>query len=139
VARLVGLAEALCHPAAHRIVPAGEPVRVVCVKAFDAPSRPPDPSARAGPIPTMGYGRIAFSGVAQMCRSEFAGAHRSFSRPDAASRLQAVYRPARLLADQPIEGGHRCAVVEQGSIADDQRLARLVAHNDFELPSGLSP
>ena len=49
--------------------------------------------------------------------------------PVASSRLTAS---TSRLADQPVARRHRFAVVEQGSVADDDRAAIGVADDDFE-------
>src|SRR5260370_717023 len=78
---------------------------------------------RRGAAPAGGEGAVPFGGVAVVGAGQLVGIASSFGATSTAGRLEPVDGDARGSADQPVAGGHRRAVVEQGRVANDDRVA----------------
>src|SRR5579884_9998 len=133
------LGEASGHPAPHRIVSPGEVPGVVGVKALDAPAGSAHPSGGAGPVPTGGQGGVTLGRVTPMGVLEVDRVDIRLGPADPAGRLQPTDGLALLVADQPVAGRHRGAVLHQRRVADDHRAPACVGDHHLELEIGSAP
>jgi hypothetical protein len=130
------LVEMFDHPTAHRVVAAGEVVRVVGVEALDPDSGPSDPAARTGTPMVLREFRIALGGVAIVDHLQGAGVDLGLGPTNAAGAFEPTDEKAIARPDQPVPGGHGRAVVEYRRIANHARRTGRVANHNLESTLG---
>ncbi len=130
--------ELLGDPPPHRVVATGEMPRVVGVQALDALARATDAAGRAvlGVLRQRG---VALGGVSRVGRRQLVGVDGLLGRAHAAGSFQAADRLHGRWSDEPVARRHRRAVVEQCRVADHDRVADVVAHDDLERAGRLPP
>src|SRR5687767_1549806 len=81
---------------------------------------------------------VALGGVALVGDGQLCGVDGGLGLLHPARRLQPAHRLALGVADQPVQRRHRRGVGQQRPVADDHRVARLVAHHDLVAASRLA-
>src|SRR5207253_1358438 len=116
-------AQLVFDPAADGIVTAGEVVGVVGVEALDALSRAADASGGSGPLVGGGDGGVALGGVGVVGPFDVERVDLALGLGHAAGRFESADLRVGRAGEEPVPGGHGAAVVEDGVVADDERVA----------------
>lgn len=102
------------------------------MQAFDADPGTRHAAARDRTAVARRQRRSPFGGVGGMSNGDAFEADLGLGAIDAAGRLEMTDVDVVLLGDQPIPCGHGRPVGQQGSVADHDRPATIVADDDFE-------
>jgi len=113
--------ELLSHPTTDGVAGAGEEVGVVAVQALHPDAGSADATARAGSRPALGYGGVALGGCALVGSGQLLGRHRLLGPRHPSRGFESRDGGAGRGSNQPVPGGHRRAVVQQGVVAYDDR------------------
>jgi hypothetical protein len=105
------------------------------MEAFDAATGTADASRRARTRPVPRDGGVALGGISTMGVGQLGAVDCGFGSADAARRFEAAHRFAFGRSDEPVTRRHWRAVVEERSVADDDRVTVAPPHDDVEPPS----
>ena len=102
------------------------------MEALHAHSRAADAAVWSGAGMQRRHGRVALGGIARMSVGDQDRVDLGLGAANAASGLETADGEHLVPADQPVAGGHRLAVVEQGSVAKYHRVAGVISNHNFE-------
>ncbi len=75
---------------------------------------------------------VSFLGIAGVGRTDLIGRNGQLGLPDPAGRFEGADRILEVGIDQPVPGGHRCAVGQEGGIDDHGGPAVVRSHRHVE-------
>lgn len=105
------------------------------VQALHTSTGPADTTRRRWTTVSGPQRSVPLSGCLTVRGRNGFGVHLGLGPIDAPGGLEGAHGPVQLRVDQPVTGGHRCAIVEQRFVADHHGVTVAATHHDPE--SGL--
>ena len=135
---LVG-GEPFGHPTAYWIVAACEIPGVVGVQALDAAAGTADAGGRPRTVVIRRHCGVAFESVALVSGFDLLGRNLGLGTPHTPVALDTAHDSALVITDEPVTGGHGSTRFQQRRVAEHNRVAEFVAHDDLQAPPGSRP